>query len=348
MKEKEQKTEAQQREQDPRPGRAFRRSWRWQRLRKWLADVKPWQWLVLALVLVGIVLLCVWFLPWLGRWQGLDGSGLWDGLERFGGIVGLVTVVFAILSFWNTRRILEYRSGSYYDVKKEQSDEAFDVFVRVKASARDSANMEAFLNHCVDCCPENMRSWPRAQQNGREIHLAQLFADNNEKKFESTFHRELFETFGSDGLQVKQRFEQMKLEPVQIYYGFVAIRENKEKSVYFKPKRDWTQQRVAGERIVKINFPMDLPADDEAKRQAFVAYFVAVMQLLFKYFHNIRLCYQGPTLLPCILGYITDNVHVMEGYQYDATNNCYYRVGSSDPKILIDEFLDTVQKTGGM
>lgn len=314
---------------------------RWKGLRRWLSGVKAWQWLVLAAVAVGIVLLCVWFLPWLGLWKGLDNSGLWNGLDRFGGITGLVTVVFAVLGFWNTKRILNYRTSDYRTLEEEQSNEAFDLFVRVSERATDTASMEDFLKHCQECCREESRTWPRAWRDGRELHLAQLFEDNNEKGFQSSFHQELFETFGGDGARAKQRFMEL-LQPVIIRYGSAAIREHRTAAVYFLPDASTpgTERQVAGERIVEIHFPMDLPTQDSERRQAFLAYFAAVMQLLFKYFHNTRLCYLGPTMLPCVIGSITDNEHVLEGYQYDRTNRRYYRVGSSDHKALIACFLD--------
>ena len=71
--------------------------------------------------------------------------------------------------------------------------------------------------------------------------------------------------------------------------------------VYFDKPGPEGQDQVAGERMVEVYFPMDLPRNDRRKRQAFLAYFTAVMQMLFKYFHHARMCYQGPTVLPSIL-----------------------------------------------
>lgn len=312
------------------------------RLRKWISGVKIWQW-ALAIAILELTA-CIWVLPPLGRWLwGIEG-GFWDGLERFGGITGLITLGISFLSFINTKRILDYRTSDYQTQEGEQSNEAFDLFVRVSERATDTASMDDFLKHCRECCPLEGRSWPKVSQDGREFHLARLFEDNNKKGFQSSFHQELFATFGGDADLVKQRFMEL-LQPVVIRYGSAAIREHRTAAVYFLPKGadPDAEQQVAGERIVEIHFPMDLPTRDAPRRQAFLAYFAAVMQLLFRYLHDARLCYQGPAMLPSILGSITDNEHTLEGYQYDRVNRCYYRVGSSDHKALIASFLDSIR-----
>ena len=312
------------------------------RLRKWISGVKIWQW-ALAIAILELTA-CIWVLPPLGRWLwGIEG-GFWDGLERFGGITGLITLGISFLSFINTKRILDYRTSDYQTQEGEQSNEAFDLFVRVSEKATDTASMEDFLAHCQSCCPDENRTWPRAWRDGREIHLARLFEDNNEKGFQSSFHQELFETFGGDADRARQRFMEL-LRPVVIRYGSAAIREHRTAAVYFLPEAasPGAERQVAGERIVEIHFPMDLPTQDGPRRQAFLAYFAAVMQLLFKYFHNARLCYLGPTTLPSIIGSIADNEHVLETYQYDPKHKCYYRVGSGDHKALIASFLDSIR-----
>ncbi len=316
----------------------------WHDLREWISGIKLWQWVILGTVIAVLIALCVRILPWLGSWEQGDQSGFWDGLERFGNLTGLITVVFAILGFLNTKRILDYRTSDYRTVEEEQSNEAFDLFVRVSAKATDTASMEDFLRHCNDCCPEKSRVWPRAWRDGQEIHLASLFKDNNARGFQSSFHQELFETFGGDGERAKQRFVEL-LRPVVIRYGSEAILGRGTPAVYFLEgvSDPGAERLVAGERIVEIYFPMDLPARDSERRRAFLAYFAAVMQLLFKYFHNARLCYQGPTTLPCIIGSITDNAHVLESYQYDLRSKSYYLVGSSDHKALIAGFLDAIR-----
>lgn len=314
-----------------------------QDVQKWCSGIKAWQWILLVLIAVLCIWGCIWGLPLLGRLSLGDSSGFWDGLDRFGGVTGLITVVFAVLGFWNTKRILDYRTSDYRALEEDNSNEAFDLFVRVSSKVTSTASMDDFLRHCQSCCPLKNRSWPRAWQDGKEIHLARLFQDNNEKGFQSSFHRELFERFGGDGERVKQRFMEL-LRPVVIHYGEAAIREQRTAAVYFLPEApEAAEQQVMGERIMEVHFPMDLPSDDPERRQAFLAYFAAVMQLLFQYFHNTRLCYLGPTMLPGIMGSIADNEHVLENYQYDSKTNCYYRVGSSDHKTLIASFLDTIR-----
>lgn len=312
---------------------------RWKRLCRWASRVKIWQW---ALAIAALELAaCIWVLPPLGRWLwGIEG-GFWDGLERFGGITGLITLGISFLGFVNTKHILDYRTSDYQVPEEEQSSGAFDLFVRVKARSTDAAYMDGFVDHCLECCRQEDRSAPVLTRDGQKLHLARLLEDNNEQGFQSRFHQELFSTFGGDAGRVKACFSDL-LEPVVIHYGLSAIQGQGNPVVYFDKPGPEGQDRVAGERMVEVYFPMDLPRNDHRKRQAFLAYFTAVMQQLFKYFHNVRLCYYGPAMLMCTVGSIADNNHILETYQFDGRGG-YYLAGRGDQDSLIDSFLNSIR-----